>query len=174
MEETKKKKEKSEEVLTTLREQISQKRELAGMYTKEVEKIDVEIEGLNGEVQTLNLEIDKLKASFARLVVQGYKSRHASSKVNFLFSANTFPETIRRFVYLKKLLDFRNKQIEQAKKSYQLNKEYVLSRYNDEEDFRKRKSQYSKKWYQKVKAKKEAEKKAKEEAEVEVHNIAIS
>ncbi len=111
LEETKKKKEKSEEVLTTLREQISQKRELAGMYTKEVEKIDVEIEGLNGEVQTLNLEIDKLKASFARLVVQGYKSRHASSKVNFLFSANTFPETIRRFVYLKKLLDFRKKQM---------------------------------------------------------------
>ncbi len=111
LEETKKKKEKSEEVLITLREQISQKRELAGMYAKEVEKIDVEIDGLNGEVQTLNSEIDKLKASFARLVVQGYKTRSASSKVNFLFSANTFPETIRRFVYLKKLLDFRKKQM---------------------------------------------------------------
>lgn len=66
--------------------------------------------------------------------------------------------------------DFRNKRIEEAKKSYQLNKEYVLSRYNEDEDFRKRKSQYSKKWYQKVKAKKEAEKKAK----AQVHNIAIS
>ncbi len=111
LKETKKKKEKSEEVLTTLRKQISQKRELAGMYYKEIEKIDVEIIRLNEDVTALNFEINKLKAEFANLVVQGYKSRHATSKINFLFSASTFPQTIRRFIYLKKLLDFRKKQI---------------------------------------------------------------
>ncbi len=109
--ETKKKKEKSEEVLTTLRHQISQKRELAGVYTAEVDKIDIEIVRLNEDVTALNFEINKLKKEFAGLVLQGYKSRSAASKINFLFSANTFPQTIRRFIYLKKLLDFRKKQL---------------------------------------------------------------
>jgi septal ring factor EnvC (AmiA/AmiB activator) len=111
LEETKKKKEKSVEVLTTLRKQISQKRELAGMYTAEVEKIDVEITRLNEDVTAINFEINKLKVEFANLVLQGYKSRNAASKINFLFSANTFSQTIRRFIYLKKLLNFRKKQL---------------------------------------------------------------
>ncbi|MFM9944052.1 MAG: murein hydrolase activator EnvC family protein [Bacteroidia bacterium] len=111
LQETKKKKEKSEEVLTTLRRQISQKRELAGIYLNEIEKIDLEINHLNEDVTALNFEITKLKTEFGNLVVQGFKSRHAASKINFLFSANTFPQTVRRFIYLKKLLDFRKKQL---------------------------------------------------------------
>lgn len=111
LEETKKKKEKSEEVLNTLRKQISQKRELVGVYTAEVEKIDLEISRLNEDVTALNFEIGKLKTEFANLVLQGYKSRNAASKINFLFSASNFQETIRRFIYLKKLLDFRKKQL---------------------------------------------------------------
>ena len=111
LQETKKKKERSLEVLTTLRKQISQKRELLGVYNEEVEKIDVEITRLNEDVTALNFEINKLKTEFASLVLQGFKSRHATSKINFLFSANTFPQTIRRFIYLKKLLDFRKKQL---------------------------------------------------------------
>ncbi len=111
LEDTKRKKEKSVEVLSTLREQISQKRELVGLYLTELEKIDAEIERLNLDVSTLNFEIDKLKKEFGNLVYQGFKSRHATSKLNFIFSARTFPETIRRFVYLKKLLDFRKKQL---------------------------------------------------------------
>ena len=111
LEETKKKKEKSVEVLSTLREQISQKRELAGMYNQEIEKIDVEIDRLNEDVVALNFEINKLKKEFSNLVYQGFKTRHATSKINFLFSANTFPQTVRRFIYLKKLLSFRKKQL---------------------------------------------------------------
>jgi len=111
LQETKKKKEKSVEVLYTLRKQISQKRELTGMFYQEIEKIDVEINRLNDDVQALNFEINKLKKEFANLVFQGYKSRHATSRINFLFSANTFPQTIRRFIYLKKLLTFRKKQL---------------------------------------------------------------
>jgi septal ring factor EnvC (AmiA/AmiB activator) len=111
LEETKKKKEKSEEVLYALRNQITQKRELAGIYHTELEKIDIEITHLNEDVQALDFEIDKLRREFAKLVVQGYKKRDAASKINFLFSANTFPETVRRFIYLKKLLGFRKKQL---------------------------------------------------------------
>lgn len=109
--ETKDKKEKSEEVLNTLRKQISQKRELTGIYYSEIEKTDIEITHLNDDVQALEFEINKLKHEFANLVVSGYKSRYASAKINFLFSANTFPQAIRRFVYLKKLLAFRKKQM---------------------------------------------------------------
>jgi murein hydrolase activator len=111
LQETKKKKEKSEEVLNTLREQINQKRELVGLYSNELGKINFDIDQLNADVALLDLEINKLKTGLANLVVQGYKTRGASSKINFLFSANTFPQTIRRFVYLKKLLNFRKKQI---------------------------------------------------------------
>jgi septal ring factor EnvC (AmiA/AmiB activator) len=109
--ETQKKKEKSVEVLTTLRKQISQKRELGGIYAAEVDKIDMEIARLNEDVTALNFEINKLKTEFGNLVIQGYKTRDATSKINFLFSANTFPQTIRRFIYLKKLLEFRKKQL---------------------------------------------------------------
>lgn len=111
LEETKRKKEKSEEVLLELRKQITQKRELTGIYYSELEKIDQDISRLNDELQTLDTEIEHLKTEFANLVLQGYKSRHANSKINFLFSANTFPQTIRRFIYLKKLLAFRKKQL---------------------------------------------------------------
>ena len=65
--------------------------------------------------------------------------------------------------------EYRNKQIENAKSYYELNKEEILNRYTIDEDFRKRKSQYSKKWYQKIKAKKEEEKRQKEQ----INNIAI-
>lgn len=111
LQETKRKKEKSEEVLNTLRVQITQKRELTGMYSLEIEKLDIEINRLNEDVTALNFEINKLKTEFANLVIQGFKSRDATSKINFLFSAKTFPQTIRRFIYLKKLLGFRKKQI---------------------------------------------------------------
>jgi septal ring factor EnvC (AmiA/AmiB activator) len=134
LQETKLKKEKSEEVLNTLRKQISQKRELAGIYHTELEKIEIEISHLNEDVDALNFEIDKLKTEFSNLVVQGFKSRSAASKINFLFSANTFPKTIRRFIYLKKLLDFRKKQMAliQVKKDEKANRIVEMELRKDE------------------------------------------
>ncbi|MCC6721275.1 MAG: peptidoglycan DD-metalloendopeptidase family protein [Bacteroidia bacterium] len=108
---TKKKKEKSNDVLTTLQKQISQKQELVEVYHSELGKIETEIDIMSEDVKVLNREIEILKSEFSKLVVQGYKARHASSKINFLFSSKTFPQAIRRFVYLKKILQFRKKQI---------------------------------------------------------------
>ncbi|MCB9252163.1 MAG: peptidoglycan DD-metalloendopeptidase family protein [Flavobacteriales bacterium] len=111
LDQTIKKKQKSEVVLLQLRKQIAQKRELSKIYTSELEKIEEDILKINNELILLDDEINKLKSQFANLVIQGYKSRHAASKINFLFSANTFPQAIRRFIYLKKLLAFRKQQL---------------------------------------------------------------
>ena len=121
--ETKKRKQKSNEVLTTLQKQIKQKEELVDVYNSELGKIDYDIEIMSKDVKVLNNEIEILKSEFSKLVVQGYKSRHAQSKINFLFSSKTFPQALRRFVYLKKILEFRKKQILLIKtKKYEKNK----------------------------------------------------
>ncbi|NUM32455.1 MAG: peptidoglycan DD-metalloendopeptidase family protein [Bacteroidetes bacterium] len=121
--ETKKKKEKSGEVLTMLQKQIKQKEELVEVYNTELNKIDHDIDEMSKDVKELNSEIEILKNEFSKLVLQGYKSRHASSKINFLFSSKNFSQALRRFIYLKKILNFRKKQLLLIKnKKYEKNR----------------------------------------------------
>ncbi|MFB6457569.1 murein hydrolase activator EnvC family protein [Chitinophaga sp. Hz27] len=78
----------------------------------ELAQLDGEINNTNNNVQGLEKEVDSLKARYAQLIVYTYKSRTSFDVLNFLFSANSFNDAIRRYEYLREYRESKRRQAE--------------------------------------------------------------
>lgn len=72
------------------------------------------------EIDTLKKELDTLKAQYAKSIVYAYKNRSNYDFLNFLFSAGTFNDALRRIAYLKNYRNYREQQAGQIKKTNEL------------------------------------------------------
>jgi len=59
----------------------------------------------------MNNEIEKMKAEYARLVFQAYKSRGQYHKLVYILSAKDFNEAYRRIKYFQQYSEYRKKQV---------------------------------------------------------------
>lgn len=87
-----------------------------------VENISNEIEDLNGDiarntksVEVYKKQLDTLRQNYAQSLVFAYKNRNNSDALNFLFSANSFNDAIKRYTYLKSYRRFRESQVANIK-----------------------------------------------------------
>ncbi|HMR90873.1 MAG TPA: peptidoglycan DD-metalloendopeptidase family protein [Chitinophagaceae bacterium] len=78
---------------------------------KELRYIDDDIYLSNLEIYRLQKQLDTLKAEYAKTIVYAYKNRSSYDYVNFIFSANSFNDAIRRVAYLKSYRAYREKQV---------------------------------------------------------------
>lgn len=84
---------------------------------KELRYIDDDIYLSNVEVFRLGRQLDTLKAQYARSVVYAYKNRSTYDFLNFIFSANSFNDAVKRVAYLKSYRAYREQQVSVIKET---------------------------------------------------------
>jgi murein hydrolase activator len=94
---------------------LKRKMELQEQYissiSKELKSIDDDIYLSNLEIYRLQRQVDTLKSQYAKTVIYAYKNRSNYDYLNFIFSANSFNDAIRRIAYLKSYRSYREKQV---------------------------------------------------------------
>jgi septal ring factor EnvC (AmiA/AmiB activator) len=110
--------------LNVLNRKINLQERYIGSINREIRNIDDEIYLSELEIYRLNKQLDTLKVQYARSVAYAYKNRSNYDYVNFIFSASSFNDAIKRISYLKSYRDFREKQVTTIHQTQEL----ILSR----------------------------------------------
>ncbi len=101
LEQTKKNKKSSLAQLALIRNKISKREALINGISKQVKVLDMAIQNNQQDVRRLNNELDTLKYRYAKSIVFAYQSRSGYEYLNFLFSAGSFNDAVKRITYLK-------------------------------------------------------------------------
>ena len=96
--------------------------------SRELRLIDDDIYLSNIEIYRLSKLLDTLKAQYTRSVVYAYKNRSNYDFLNFIFSANSFNDAVKRVSYLKSYRAYREQQVNTIKETQQL-----IARRKDEQ-----------------------------------------
>jgi murein hydrolase activator len=97
--------------LNVLNRKISLQERYIGNISREIRSIDDDIYLSELEIYRLNKQLDTLRVQYARSIAYAYKNRSNYDYVNFIFSASSFNDAIKRFSYLKSYRDYREKQV---------------------------------------------------------------
>jgi septal ring factor EnvC (AmiA/AmiB activator) len=101
LEQTKKNKKSSLAQLALIRSKISKREALINGIARQVKVLDDAIQSNQKDVRRLNNELDTLKYRYAKSIVFAYQSRSGYEYLNFLFSAGSFNDAVKRITYLK-------------------------------------------------------------------------
>ncbi|HEV7781530.1 MAG TPA: peptidoglycan DD-metalloendopeptidase family protein [Chitinophagaceae bacterium] len=97
--------------LNVLNRKINLQEQYLSNINKEIRGIDDDIYLSNLEIYRLQKQMDTLKSQYAKTVVYAYKNRSNYDYLNFIFSANSFNDAVRRISYLKSYRAYREKQV---------------------------------------------------------------
>jgi murein hydrolase activator len=106
--------------LNMLARKISLQERYISSVNKELRLIDDDLYRSNLEIYRLQRQLDTLKSEYARTIVYAYKNRSSFDYVNFIFSATSFNDAIRRVTYLKSYRAYREKQVTTINETQQL------------------------------------------------------
>lgn len=110
LKETKKSTKESLGQLRALRDKIILRTRLINNINEEINFINGDINTAARDVKTLQKDLDTLKAQYAQLVIYAYKNRSSYDMLNFVFSAESFNDAVKRFQYLKQYREYRRRQ----------------------------------------------------------------
>lgn len=97
--------------LAILQRKLELQDRLIGNINKEIHNIDGEIYLGNVEIYRLQVQLDTLKSQYAKSVVYAYKNNTSYDFLNFIFSANSFNDALKRISYLKSYRAYREAQV---------------------------------------------------------------
>jgi murein hydrolase activator len=97
--------------LNMLKRKMNLQERYINSINKELRLIDDDIYRSSLEIFRLRRQLDTLKAEYARTIVYAYKNRSSFNYVNFIFSASTFNDAVRRIAYLRSYRGYREKQV---------------------------------------------------------------
>ncbi len=97
--------------LSLLQKRLSVQGKYIGNINKEISLLSNDIYVSSLEVNKLQRQLDTLKAQYSRSVVYAYKNRSNYDYLNFIFSANTFNDALKRIAYLRSYRVFRQQQV---------------------------------------------------------------
>jgi septal ring factor EnvC (AmiA/AmiB activator) len=78
----------------------------------EVRLIDNTIFNNNREIYRLEKQLDTLKQQYARTIEYAYKNRSNYDMLNFIFTATSFNDAVKRATYLKSYRKYRHEQVD--------------------------------------------------------------
>ncbi len=120
LDEIKKNKKQSLGQLALVQRKIKAREELMRNINKELKQLDEEIYQNNLTIYRYRKELDTLKDNYAKSLVFAYKNRSNYDYLNFIFSANTFNDAIKRVAYLKSYRQYRETQADNIIKTQEL------------------------------------------------------
>lgn len=97
--------------LGILQKKLEAQNSLLSNINKEIRLISDDIYLSTLELNRLQRQMDTLKAQYAKSVVYAYKNRSNYDYLNFIFSANTFNDALKRVTYLKSYRTYREQQV---------------------------------------------------------------
>lgn len=106
--------------LNVLNRKISLYEQYISSINKEIRSIDDDIYLSNLEIYRLQKQLDTLKTQYAKTIVYAYKNRSSYDYLNFIFSANSFNDAVKRISYLKSYKDYRERQVSTILETQQL------------------------------------------------------
>lgn len=118
--ETQKNKKLSLSQLAMIKRKVRAREELVNGISKQIRQLDETIFTNERDIYRLGKELDTLKLKYAKSLVFAYKSRGSYEYLNFLFSANSFNDAVKRITYLKSYRQNREAQANAIIKSDQL------------------------------------------------------
>jgi len=93
-----------------IQSKINLRQKLINNYNNQIDQLDDAITKTNTTIQTLDNDLDGLKVNYAKMVVYAYKHRSAYDQLLFIFSAESFNDAFRRFLYLRRYSAYRKSQ----------------------------------------------------------------
>lgn len=117
--ETAAKKKNSLGELTALKQRIEEQENLITSIKGEVGLLDNEISENNDIIRALEDDLDKLKKEYAALLYAAQKANSSTTRLSFLFSAESFDQLIMRLRYMEQYSSTRKLQAEQITKVQQ-------------------------------------------------------
>ena len=106
--------------LNMLKRKISLQESYINNISRELKYIDDDIYKSNLEIYRLQRQLDTLKSQYAHTVVYAYKNRSAYDYLNFIFSATSFNDAMKRISYLRSYRTYREKQVATILETQQL------------------------------------------------------
>lgn len=97
--------------LNMLKRKMNLQERYISSINRELRMIDDDIYRGSLEITRLQRQLDTLKAEYAKTIVYAYKNRSSYNYVNFIFSATSFNDALRRVSYLKSYRAYREKQV---------------------------------------------------------------
>lgn len=111
--------------LAIIKKKINKREELVNSINRQVRQMDETIFLNERDIYRLRKELDTLKVKYAKSIVFAYKNRSSYEYLNFLFSAGSFNDAIKRITYLKSYRQNRETQANTIIKSDQLLQEKI-------------------------------------------------
>lgn len=106
--------------LAVVQRKIKAREELINNISRELRRLDDEIYLTQLEMNRLRRELDTLKQQYAKSLVFAYKNRSNYDYLNFLFSAQSFNDAVKRVAYLKSYRQYRETQAATIAQTQQL------------------------------------------------------
>jgi septal ring factor EnvC (AmiA/AmiB activator) len=94
---------------------------------REVRVLDDNIYLSTLEINKLRKELDTLKLEYGKSLVFAYKNRSNYDYLNFIFSAATFNDAVKRITYLKSYRQYREQQVDNINKTQNILQQKVAS-----------------------------------------------
>jgi len=111
--------------LHLLQSRITLRNRLIENINQDIGLINNDIYSAYRDISLEKKDLDTLKGQYARMVVYSYKTRSAYDLVNFILSAKSFNDAIRRYEYLKQYRAFRINQATSILQTENLLKEKI-------------------------------------------------
>lgn len=106
--------------LTAVRRKIQAREAMMGNISRDLRRLDDEIYTINLDIYRYSKELENLKKQYAQSLVFAYKNRSNYDYLNFIFSANSFNDAIKRVRYLKSYRKQRETQVNTILKTQQV------------------------------------------------------
>ena len=107
---TKKNKKASLGQLALIKKKLALREQAIGNINAQINQIQSTISQNYNEIGRLNKELDTLKEQYKKSIVYAYKNRSNYEFLNFIFSAPSFNEALKRIEYLKSYRQYREQQ----------------------------------------------------------------
>lgn len=115
--ETQNNKKTSLKQLAIIKKKINARENLVNDINREVRQLDETIYLNERDIYRLKKELDTLKIKYSKSIVFAYKNRSSYEYLNFLFSAGSFNDAVKRITYLKSYRQNRETQANTITKS---------------------------------------------------------
>ncbi|MFL9482459.1 murein hydrolase activator EnvC family protein [Chitinophagaceae bacterium LWZ2-11] len=134
LEATRKNKKAALGAYAVVQRKISARESLINSINKEIRTLDETIFQNERDVYRLKKELDTLKIQYAKSIVFAYKNRSSYEYLNFLFSAESFNDALKRVTYLKSYRQYRETQAETIVKTQALLQQKTIDFNNSKKD----------------------------------------
>lgn len=120
--------------LTLVQRKIDARQELINNINKDLRRLNEDMYQNELNIYRLKKELDTLKEQYAKSLVFAYKNRSNYDYLNFLFSANSFNDALKRIAYLKSYRQYRETQVSTITKTHELLQNRIQSLTTNKKD----------------------------------------